>query len=167
MVLTVQVVMTIFGAILILAAIFDGIHIRDMELPSLPLQGRILCAFLGVGLISLSFWVDLRPHSGEKDGFSPPGETTESIPGTSHQPSTSTASGPSQIAIQVRRADGESGPLGRVVQLVGQIRGLSKPWSCYWGGWHVHAADGWTGRFIKGELVLARDGSFTELRGSW
>lgn len=34
---------------------------------------------------------------------------------------------------QVRRADGGSEPLGRAVQLVGHIRGLSKPSSCYWG----------------------------------
>jgi hypothetical protein len=46
------------------------------------------------------------------------------------------------------------------VQVVGHIRGLTERSSCYWAGWHTHAADGWTGRFIKGQLSLARDGSF-------
>ena len=46
------------------------------------------------------------------------------------------------------------------MQVVGHIRGLSKPSSCYWAGWHTQTADGWTGRFIKGQLTPARDGSF-------
>jgi hypothetical protein len=158
--LTVQVVTAIFGVVLVAAALFGGFRARDIELPSLPLPGRVLSGVVGVAFICLSFWAELRSPSDPAASFPPVQDTTTTTRGTADQPSPTTVAAPGEVEVEVRRADGRSGPLGRDVQLVGHIRGLSKPRSCYWGGWQVRAGDGWTGRFVKGELPLAPDGSF-------
>jgi hypothetical protein len=63
------------------------------------------------------------------------------------------------VTIQILRADGRPGPLGRDVRLAGTIRGYSM--ACYWSGWDVRAASGWTGRYLKGRLDSGNGGSFS------
>ena len=65
---------------------------------------------------------------------------------------------PKHASIEIQRADGQPGPLGRDVRLAGSVEGYGM--GCYWGGWEVRTASGWQGRFLKGLLRPGAAGAF-------
>jgi hypothetical protein len=95
--ISVPVALTIFGALLIAAAVFGGFQAKELDIPPLPPRGRIPSGVLGGIFIVASIWLYLSPPDEPKTIFPPPaqtiaaaGTTATTAPTTSSIPPTST-----------------------------------------------------------------------------
>ena len=71
MTVTVPVVLTLLGAVLILAALFgENLQAKVIRLPTLNFPGRLFCGLLGLIFVGASVWLYQKPPSESKE--SPP-----------------------------------------------------------------------------------------------
>jgi len=91
--------MIILGAIFLVAAIFNGIKAREIEVPPMSLISRILSAILGIVLIVVSVLID-RSNSGQKAAIAAAKDTTTTV---STGQSTSTSPPTTAPPVRVKR----------------------------------------------------------------